>query len=118
MKVYFGHSSDVDYKKLYQIIKDIRSDHDIILPHDFSKEPFDSKKMMDEIDVFIAEVSMPSTGLGIEIAWAKDSNTPIYFMYKKGSKISDCLTLMSKSFIEYTDENDFVEKFIDILSQQ
>jgi hypothetical protein len=117
MKIFFGHSSDADYKRIYNKIRNLKLDHDIVLPHEFSKEPFTSKEYMDNIDLFVAEVSMPSTGLGIELAWAKECNVPIVFMHKKGSKFSDCLRLLSCNFIEYSDDKDFVEKFIDIISQ-
>ena len=108
----------MDYKKLYCIIKNLDLNHDIILPHDFSKEPFSSKEIMKNIDLFVAEVSMPSTGLGIELAWAKDVGIPIVFLRKKGSRFSDCLKFISDNFVEYLGEEDFIEKFLDIVSQQ
>lgn len=108
MKVYFGHSSDIDYKELYKIIRESNTKHEIILPHEHSKEPFSSKDFLKGCDLFIAEVSKPSTGLGMELAWAKDMDVPVIFMLKKGSKHSDCLKLISDKFVEY--ENDFIEK--------
>jgi hypothetical protein len=117
MRIYFGHSSNMDYKRLYNLIKNYESSHDMVLPHEFSKDPFVSKDFMKGIQLFIAEVSLPSTGLGIELAWAKDADIPIFFFYKKGSKISDCLKLISKNFVEYDDDKDFIEKFIDVVNQ-
>jgi hypothetical protein len=118
MKIYFGHSSNIDYKKLYNLIKNLKLEHNVILPHDISKEPFSSKELMKDIDLFVAEVSMPSTGLGIELAWAKDTGIKIVMLRRKGSKFSDCLKFISNNFIEYKDEKDFIEKFLDIINQQ
>jgi len=42
--------------------------HEIILPHD--KRNLISKDIIKKCNLFIAEVSFPSTGLGIELGWA------------------------------------------------
>ena len=116
MKIYFGHSSGIDYKKLYSVIKGCKLKHEMILPHEYSKDPFLSKDLMKGFGLFIAEVSQPSTGLGIELAWAKDCGVPVVFFFRKGSKLSDCLKLISNKFVEYADD-DFKEKFVDVVDR-
>lgn len=71
MKIYVGHSSDIDFREeLYEPLKSSRiaEEHKLVFPHEDSEELFDSKEFFrDECDLFIAEVSDSSTGLGIEL---------------------------------------------------
>ena len=117
MKIYFGHSSSIDYNKLYSVIKSCELNHEIVLPHEHSKDPFLSKDLMKSFNLFVAEVSSPSTGLGIELAWANDVGVPVVFFYKKGSKLSDCLKMISNKFVEYSDDVDFKEKLVSFIGQ-
>lgn len=74
IKIYVAHSRSFDFKKeLYEPIRKnfLNNEHTFILPHEHSEEPFNSKDYLkDEADLVIAEVSEPSTGLGIELGWA------------------------------------------------
>ncbi len=58
-------------------------------------------KIIEKYDLVIAEVSLPATGLGIELGWADYSNTPILCIYEKGSKFSSFLKFITNNFIEY-----------------
>jgi hypothetical protein len=108
MKIYVGHSRKFNFKEeLYEPLKKL--DHDFTFPHKNSDEPFNSNEFLKTCDLMIAEVSFPSTGLGIEIGWADLLNIPIIFIHKKGSKISGSLKVMKGKFIEYTTE-DLIEK--------
>ena len=71
MKIYIGHSREYNYlEDLYTPIKTslLFNNHEIILPHD--KRNLISKDIIKKCNLFIAEVSFPSTGLGIELGWA------------------------------------------------
>ena len=88
----------------------------IILPHE--KEKFiNSKETIKNSDVVIAEVSYPSTGLGIELGWANILEVPIIFIYKRDSKLSSSLKILSGNFIEYQDSTELIEKLITVLSR-
>ena len=50
---------------------------------------------------FIRDVSFQKLGAGIEIGWADAFNVPIIFIYKKGSKLSCSLNIVSNEFMEY-----------------
>ncbi len=108
MKVYIGHSTGFDYvNDLYKPVEesDFYKKHNVILPHKESSEPFNSREGLKECDLMIAEVSFPSTGLGIELGWADLYNCDVICIYKKGAKISDSLKVISNTFHEYeTDE--------------
>jgi hypothetical protein len=113
MKVYVAHSSNFDFKsELYNPIREssLISKHDFFFPHD-TDIVFDSKGAIQNVyDVILAEVSFPSTGLGIELGWANDANRKIICIYKKGSKYSSSLKVVSDTFIEYLNSKDMINK--------
>ena len=84
--------------------------HDFILPHEASDQVFDSKEIILSCDFIIAEVSYPSTGMGIELGWANNGSKKILCLYKKGVRISRSLRIVSTDFIEYKNPIDFIEK--------
>jgi len=105
MKIYFAHSSNIDYKTdLYLPIKSyakLWKHHEIILPHDQLVEGYYSKDVIKEVDFFIADVSYPSIGLGMEIAWADNYNKPILALYKENYKISSSLNFINTNIASY-----------------
>lgn len=105
MKIYVGHAKSFDFEnELYLPIKNssLSKDHQIILPHEKGATPFPSKELFKTgCDLMIAEVSQPSTGLGIEIGWADVLNVPIVCVYRKGAKIAGSLKIITQDFIEY-----------------
>ena len=117
MKIYVSHSSGYDYdKELYLPIEQssIVKNHKVILPH--KVKLVNTKEIIAESDLVIAEVSLPTTGQGIELGWADFSNKPILCIHKLDSKISSALKFITKHFIEYKNEADMIEKvsfFID-----
>ncbi len=110
MKIYIGHPKQFDYKKnLYEPIRNsgLDKEHEIIFPHE-KDELLDSRDLIKSCDLMIAEVSLPSTGLGIELGWADCLGVPIICMHKKGSSISDSLKMTTDIFIEYSDGDEMV----------
>ncbi|MDD4333027.1 MAG: hypothetical protein PHT51_02840 [Patescibacteria group bacterium] len=118
MKIYIGHSKEFDYKNdLYSPIRnsELNSKHEIIFPHE-TDELIISRDIIKTVDLMIAEVSYPATGMGIELGWADSFGRPIICIYKKGSKISKSLKAVCDNFIEYSDEKDLVEKLKKVLN--
>ncbi|MEK7554777.1 MAG: hypothetical protein AAB518_02220 [Patescibacteria group bacterium] len=105
MKIYVVHSREFDFKKeLYDPIKQssFYGHHEIILPHDGTDAAFKSKDLFRKgCDLVIAEVSYPSTGLGIELGWAEMFRIPIVALYKKDSKVSGSITTITNNIFEY-----------------
>ncbi len=64
----------------------------------------------------IAEVSFPSTGLGIELGWASEAQCPILCISKQGSKVTSSLQFVCKNFIEYSNSKDMIIKIQDFLN--
>lgn len=111
MKIYVGHSSGFDFKtELYLPIRnsDLNKHHEIVLPHENSEEPFDSRTYLRSADVMVAEVSFPSTGLGIELGWADSNDVPILLVYREGMKISRSLSVVSEHLVSYSDTDQLI----------
>lgn len=120
MKIYVSHSTNFDFaKELYEPLTNsaLGIVHYFIFPHKDSLEPYPSKELLQErkCDLVLAEVSLPSTGQGIELGWANFSGVKIICVHKRGAKISDSLTAVSRKFISYTDKNDLVAELSKIL---
>lgn len=119
MIIYVTHASSFDYhKELYKPLKQVEKllGHTFILPHEESKEPYDSKKLLEEVDLVLAEVTYPSTGQGIELGWASFYQRRIVCFYKEGFKYSSSLKKISSEFNSYKDSSDLVKKLLQFLS--
>lgn len=119
MNIYFGHSKELNYQIFYEKLEtDFDSPrYNFIFPH---KETKDSRNGRDfykksNIDLFIAEVSLPATGLGIELGFAYDEKIPVICFYKEGIKYSNSLKSVTDNFVEYRDLDDFILKLKNIL---
>lgn len=111
MKIYVGHSTGFDYKKeLYEVLRNsaLNSEHEIVLPHEQDEGIFNSKEFLKTCDIMIAEVSHPSTGLGIELGWANSYGVPIIYIFKNGAKISKSLNSVTNTFFEYSNTKELV----------
>lgn len=119
MQIYLGHSRGFDYKKeLYQPIKSdpILANLDIILPHDGCTN-YNSPDFYHSLDLFIAEVSYPATGLGIELGWAYDAKIPIVCISKADAKISGSLSVLTNEFHQYHDSAELVRLLKEIVKK-
>jgi len=114
MKIYVAHSTKYNFKEeLYLPLRNssLNEKHDIILPHENSSEPFNSKELFENgCDLIIAEVSLPSIGRGIELGWANMKNIRVRCFYKKGSQVSGSIKAVTNKIIEYEDKEDLIGK--------
>lgn len=118
MKIYFGHSKNIDYENvIYKVVRnnDSLDKLNIILPHEKDKSAYNGRDSYKDIDIFIADVSEKATGLGIELGWAFDDNVSIYYVYKKGSKLGSSLKCLSDKFYEYDDDMSLVKCIEEII---
>ena len=112
MKIYIGHSRNFDYKKeLYEPIinSELFKEEEIIFPH-LTDKVFDTNKVIEASDLFIAEVSYPSLGLGIEIGRAEMKNKNILCICQSDKKIPSCLKYVKADCLVYIDEKDLINK--------
>jgi len=115
MKIYFAHSTQFDYKKeFYEPLKNssLARAHELIFPHE-DDVFMDTKEIIATSDLVVAEVSYPSTGLGIELGWADSIGIPVLAVYKSGAAVSRSLTVITHDVISY----DSGDKLIELVTQ-
>ena len=104
MNISISHSTNFDFEKeLYEPILNSNrlKKHTFFLPEDRVKN---TREIIKNCDIMIADVSYPSTGTGIEIGWASGIDKPIYCIYKQGCSYSFSLKFITENFYEYTPE--------------
>lgn len=117
MIIQVWHSRDFDYQnELYIPVREssLFTEHEWLLPHD-GPTTYNSRDSLKIVDLFITEVSYPSTGLGIEIWFATLYNKRILCLYKIWTPISSSLKYVTEDFIEYDTQEDMIEKISQFL---
>lgn len=112
MRIYIGHSAGFDYKKeLYEPLKASKlfQQHEIILPHETDSTAQNERDFYATLDLFVAEVSYPSTGLGIELAWVKDAERRILCVHRTNKIPSRALKTVCTDIRSYSDNEELVE---------
>jgi len=107
MKIYLAHSTKFDFQNdLYGPIKksEAYGIHMFVLPHD-KAEWKNSREIIKNSDLVIAEVTYPSTGLGIELGWANAYDIPIICIYREGGELSKSLKAIASKERKYNTEN-------------
>lgn len=116
MKIYISHSSKYDYiSKIYNPIEksDLIEENTFFFPHKY--KIINTKELIKSCDLVIAEVSLQTTGQGIELGWADYAKTPILCVYEKGAEISSSLKFVTNQFIEYENAEDMIRKIRDFI---
>ena len=112
MKIYVGHYKKSDYmNELYLPIinSELGKREEFIFPH-LTKETFNSQEVIEQSDLFIAELSYNSTGLGIEIGRAETKGKRILCICNEKFKLPSCLKYVNVDTMYYKDSNDMVNK--------
>ncbi len=112
MKIYVGHSTKYDYKnEIYKPLLEssLSKKVEFILPHNTDKT-FNSKEIIENSDLFIAEISLPSLGLGIEIGRAEMKGKKILCICNDKDKVPSSLKYVNVDVITYSDRNDMIRK--------
>lgn len=109
MKIYISHSSAFDFQnRLYSPIKAfaINSPLQFYFPHEFSIEPHNTKLIIKNSDLVLAEVSYPSTGQGIELGWANIFEIPILGIHNPTLEVSNSLKFILSNILSYQTERE------------
>lgn len=113
MKIYIAHGSAFDFKKdLYIPLRTskLNLQHTLILPHENDPNPQESKTLIQQVDLVVAEVSYPSTGQGIELGWANLFNIPIICFFQENKTYSRSLEFISNYFFSYRNTEELILK--------
>ena len=120
MRIYVAHSGKFDFhKELYKPLEEssLSKDHIFFFPEKDQNKIINTNKILEnEIDLLIAEVSFPATGLGIEIGRAEAYNVPILCVYKKGHEFSQSVKFATNNFLEYENDADLIDKISKFIS--
>jgi nucleoside 2-deoxyribosyltransferase len=121
MRIYVAHPKTINFlQELYKPLESslLARSVDFIFPHKTSGDQFDSKSLFQNhgCDMVIAEVSVPATGVGIELGWANANNINIICFYKQGAKSSSSLQAVTNRILEYSDSTDLINKLTGILN--
>lgn len=121
MNIYVSHAGSYDYKsELYEPIKksELYGAHHFFLPHESQNaDATSAKDALKRTDLLVAEVSLPSTGQGIELGLAHAAAVPIVCFYKAGAQPSNSLRFITDEIIEYSDMADLLLKLKQRLSK-
>ena len=106
LKIYFAHSTKIDYKNL--IYRDVINSqiclkHEFILPYTEEYKTRYVKDLMNSADLIIVETSNPTLLLKYELYLLKKINKPILYLSLENN-IHKSLTKLVPN-IEYTSEN-------------
>ena len=113
MKIYISHSGKYDYEnKIYNPIKksELIKTNTFFFPHEDINKKIRTEDVIGECDLLISEVSLPSTGQGIELGIVYSAKVPILCIYEKGARISSSLKFITDQFIEYENDEDMINK--------
>lgn len=111
MNIYVSHSSNFDYVgELYEPLGRGLTGHSLYLPHDTKNNGKNSKDIIANSDLVLAEVSLASTGQGVELGWASAAGVPIICFYKSSYEPSGAISHIAHEIISYDNENDMVDK--------
>ncbi|HEV2614901.1 MAG TPA: hypothetical protein VGV92_09425 [Gammaproteobacteria bacterium] len=115
MKIYVSHSTGFNYKdELYKPLQQSIQYIDFYFPHEFHSEATNTRNIIENVDYVLAEVSYPSTGQGIELAWAHDAAVSIIGIHKTDAVISSALKLICSKIYAYEDVGEFVRDFFKV----
>lgn len=113
MKIVVTHSSSLDFvKKLYEPLQcsELWQQHEFLLPQESGMKEQITKEIIAKADLDIAEVSLPSTGQGIELGWADAAGIPIICIYASGENFSSSVNYVAQDFLEYSNSDDMIAK--------
>jgi hypothetical protein len=120
MKIYLSHTTKYDFQnELYALLKQskLHKLHEInyFLDDDHPTRVKNSQEVIKVTNLVIADISIQSTAIGIELGWANAYNVPIILIYKAGTPVSKYMSTVSDRIIEYKDSTDLITKLEEIV---
>lgn len=110
--IYIGHSREFDFEnELYTPLRAsaLASTHRLIFPHDADGHLFVSARDLKTVDLFVAEVSYPSLGLGIELGLAHCFGMTPLCIHKSSVRPSSSLQGINCITKAYSDINELLQ---------
>ena len=121
MRIRIGHSSAFDFQsQLYTELRAIALPRGVTLslPHEGGSEGDCTRSFFEEgCSLFIVEASYPSTGLGMEVAYAAMLGVPIVCVHRQDFRPSSSLLRVTSRFLAYADEAELRQHVTALLSE-
>ena len=120
MKIFIAHATDFPQKaEFYKAIREskLNSKFEFVLPQENGEQVPAPRDVILSHDMLIAEISVPSHGVGIELGWAEAAGKPVICLYKEGAKFSGALKNVSNKFLMYTSFDNMIEDMEKALQQ-
>src|SRR5688572_24909106 len=76
-------------------------DIELVLPHELTEEIHKTKADIESADLVIAEVSVASTGSGIELGWANAAGKEIVVFHQTADDPSPAIQFVAREFHAY-----------------
>ncbi len=115
MKIQLWHKRAWEFREdLYIPLQENFPNIDWIFPHEKEDTRIISEETLKGVDIFLAEVTDAATWLGIELGFARAYKKRIICMYKTDTKVAASLQYVTNEFLEYTWEQDMIEKLKNI----
>lgn len=120
--IYIEYPSDTP-EKVKEIFEDLTKVFHTTTPkqrHILPRENFvkESKRLLKNSSLFVAEASQRSGGVELEAEWAHDMDVPIVLFVKEGKKYPKSLSEFYLRVIEYRDLKDLKDSLIDFLGTE
>ncbi len=93
----------------------LQSNVKITFPHEEQSEVQMTKDLISEADLVLVEVSIPSTGSGIELGWANAAGKKVIAFHQGGSDPSPAVQFVTEEINTYVTQEhilDILEKLI------
>lgn len=98
----------VFFDAIEQFSQEEKNKVEMILPRDEQGEHNNTKMLIEEADLVIAEVSIASTGSGIELGWASAAGKDIVIFHQGAEVASPALQFVTQKMHSYITEDDIV----------
>lgn len=102
----------------FTAINDFASSHEnvqVIFPHDSEEGVKLTREAINQADLVLVEVSISSTGSGIELGWANAAGKPIIAFHQGGSEPSPAVKFATQAIYVYVTEEDITKVLNDLL---
>jgi len=86
-------------------------DVSFVVPESKPEDEHLTKQIIEKADLVLVEVSLPSTGSGIELGWANAAGKPIIAFRNSGSTASPALQFVTTEMVEYVSLGDILAVF-------
>lgn len=104
----------MDYKRdFYDLVRQssVYANHDCIFPHETDENSWNDRAFYQTIDLFVAEISHPSTGLGIELGWASEAGCKIVCVHKADVSPSAAIRSVCQDVMAYKNHDELIALF-------